>query len=385
MQVLLKCLEDYTTDSRGDIGSFVREAAMSALKRISKHIVELGHPLINLTLTSDMKLSLVRGFLQQSVEKIDRTRAVAVAALYHFIMADGLDLPEQDLLRKCLPPPNITAYMQQIDANCEFIDGALAPQTEDEIMFDYQYCSPAALFPSLIQLLASPTYRHAVMRGLIVSVGGLTESLVKASSAALIDHLTVHEDQVEDVCECLLDILERDHKNDRVTVPLFNTMELVLSNVILDEKYGNIFAARFTALTKKELMGSGNIKKLLASLTPLASCIQFGENKCVLSQIMLMLCHRYPRVRKGIADSFYTALITFDDSVGACDEVVEVLESTIWDDPQDIEALRAKRNEICNLVGVPVPKRTAVKKTVVRTTPSEQFDSYSDLVGRAGY
>ena len=44
--------------------------------------------------------------------------------------------------------------------------------------------------------------------------------------------------------------------------------------------------------------------------------------------------HRYPRVRKGIADSFYTALITFDDSIGACDEVVEVLESTIWDDPQ---------------------------------------------------
>ena len=63
--------------------------------------------------------------------------------------------------------------MTQLDANCEIIDGALAPQTEDEIMFDYQYCSPSALFPTLIQLLASPTYRHSIMRGLIVSVGKL--------------------------------------------------------------------------------------------------------------------------------------------------------------------------------------------------------------------
>ena len=42
--VLLSCLEDYSTDSRGDIGSYVREAAMSCLMKCNQFTLSKGHP-----------------------------------------------------------------------------------------------------------------------------------------------------------------------------------------------------------------------------------------------------------------------------------------------------------------------------------------------------
>ena len=52
---------------------------------------------------------------------------------------------------------------------------------------------------------------------------------------------------------------------------------------------------------------------------------------------------------------------------------------------QDIEELRRKRNKICDLVGVAQPKLLKPNKPKPKVTNVEQFDSYSDLVGRAGY
>ena len=40
--ILLKCLEDYSTDSRGDIGSYVREAALLALQQLNAHVISRG-------------------------------------------------------------------------------------------------------------------------------------------------------------------------------------------------------------------------------------------------------------------------------------------------------------------------------------------------------
>lgn len=67
---LLLALNEYTIDNRGDIGAWVREAAMNALYKMT---VTLPHDLLD-----EAKVhAVVSGLLQQSVEKIDRTRALA--------------------------------------------------------------------------------------------------------------------------------------------------------------------------------------------------------------------------------------------------------------------------------------------------------------------
>lgn len=63
-------LNEYTIDNRGDIGAWVREAAMNGLYKL---IVTMPHELLDEKLVH----AVVSGLLQQSVEKIDRTRALA--------------------------------------------------------------------------------------------------------------------------------------------------------------------------------------------------------------------------------------------------------------------------------------------------------------------
>lgn len=67
---LLLALNEYTIDNRGDIGAWVREAAMNALYKLTVTIPQ-EH------LDEKKVHTVVNGLLQQAVEKIDRTRALA--------------------------------------------------------------------------------------------------------------------------------------------------------------------------------------------------------------------------------------------------------------------------------------------------------------------
>lgn len=67
---LLKALEEYTKDNRGDIGAWVREASMNALYSI---LTTCPHQYLK----PDIVHSIMLGFIQQAVEKIDRTRGLA--------------------------------------------------------------------------------------------------------------------------------------------------------------------------------------------------------------------------------------------------------------------------------------------------------------------
>lgn len=67
---LFLALNEYTIDNRGDIGAWVREAAMNALYKL---IITMPHEYLDET----KMFRIVSGLLQQAVEKIDRTRALA--------------------------------------------------------------------------------------------------------------------------------------------------------------------------------------------------------------------------------------------------------------------------------------------------------------------
>lgn len=66
----LLALHEYTIDNRGDIGAWVREAAMNALYKL---IITIPHDFLD----ENKVHAVMCGLLQQAVEKIDRTRALA--------------------------------------------------------------------------------------------------------------------------------------------------------------------------------------------------------------------------------------------------------------------------------------------------------------------
>ena len=50
-----------------------------------------------------------------------------------------------------------------------------------------------------------------------------------------------------------------------------------------------------------------------------------------------------------------------------------------------MNALKAERNKLCVLLDLKVPLAIAGVAKVVTPQPVEEFDSYKDLVNRAGY
>ncbi|KAG7458419.1 tubulin-specific chaperone D isoform X1 [Solea senegalensis] len=70
---LLKNINDYTTDSRGDIGAWVREAAMTSLMDVTLLVASTAPEI----LSSDQMRCMMCGLAKQAAEKIDRSRAHA--------------------------------------------------------------------------------------------------------------------------------------------------------------------------------------------------------------------------------------------------------------------------------------------------------------------
>jgi hypothetical protein len=356
---LFVAMGDYTTDSRGDIGAVVREAAMDALEKISMRLSQ-SPTLIKAQHVEDM----IGHLIQQSNEKIDRTRALACAKLV-------------SLIHHQPPITGITEHNILLDI--------FKWDRVSELNWSVAHLS----FPFTVQLLDVRPYSYRTLLGLIISVGGLTESIVRSSSNGLLKYLkqiSNCQEKLSVFTDNIIAILEQHSKDSRVIIPLFKSLELMLYNGIFDFylKDDNVsFLLLMLEKLKQEVKGSRDIVKLLASITVFCGLLQFPSiKKACLGQLMLYLGHSYPKVRRVTADQMYTTLITYDDlfTPDVIDQLMNVLSDTTWDGP--LQAVREQRNSICVLLDLPILK---AKEGTGKTKKSKDEMSYKDLVERMGY
>lgn len=134
------------------------------------------------------------------------------------------------------------------------------------------------------------------MTGLVVSVGGLTESLVKASSACLLSHLASYTPvELEQFALALLGVFKRHALDDRVTVPLLTMVDLLFCTCVLEPLLGvEPVTSQLLALTRAEMKKTQNVKKLRAGVEVLCGLmLAAGEvRRKALSSLMLYICHR---------------------------------------------------------------------------------------------
>lgn len=99
-EAVLQGLGDYTTDQRGDVGSWVRSASLASLAILLRADGARDH-----VVSEEMVIRTVAAILKQGVEKLDSKREVAGRALKDVLAAvDGRQvLPEEDLLQSLLP------------------------------------------------------------------------------------------------------------------------------------------------------------------------------------------------------------------------------------------------------------------------------------------
>ncbi|NXK93856.1 TBCD protein, partial [Formicarius rufipectus] len=308
---LLNGVTDYTTDSRGDVGGWVREAAMTGLMELTLLLVQNEAQLVSANICQQMMCWLA----QQAAEKIDKFRAHAGSV---FLTLLHFDQP---------PVPHIP-HRQELER--------IFPRSEKEAL---NWNAASEAFPRITQLLALPTYQYFVLLGLSVSVGGLTETTLRYSAQSLLDYMkTIQSDApaMEGFCGTLLKVFEDNLHNDRVSVPLLAMLDQLLANGCFDAFSGqesHPFPVKLFTLCKEEIKRSKDIRKLRSSIGVFCGLIQFQGDmrEKVFFQLFLLLCHPFPIVRKTTASQVYEMLLTYEALEPAVlDEAMAILSDTNW-------------------------------------------------------
>nr|CAB3266849.1 tubulin-specific chaperone D-like [Phallusia mammillata] len=330
VQAILNAMCDYTRDKRGDIGSEVRKAAVKAIGGITVMVAQKDTSLIGEKLITQ----IMCGVLQQAGEKIHKVRDLAVATFVTLLHDKHItNIPRKKDLTAVFPKKLASFSMIQ-------------------------------LFERLAKLLSIEVYSYHILLGMVVSSGDLTQSLAEASSAALftyMDSIRENRNALDQFCGDLLEVFKNHVKQDRVSVPLLKTLNHLLIqdcfSLLIDNE--SSFPTELLTLVKSEISKSKDAQKLLVSINVFCSLLQFRQKEfrmSVMSQLMIMLCHRFPVVRRATSSQLYETILTYDDLCDPenMDAVVNALSETEWDQP--VGELRSLRNELCTMFGVQVPR-----------------------------
>uniref|UniRef100_A0A8C3XBX0 Tubulin-specific chaperone D n=1 Tax=Cyanoderma ruficeps TaxID=181631 RepID=A0A8C3XBX0_9PASS len=336
---LLTGVTDYTTDSRGDVGGWVREAAMTSLMEVTLLLVQKEAELIHANVCKQIMCWLA----QQSAEKIDKFRAHAGSV---FLTLLHFDHP---------PVPHIP-HREELER--------IFPRWEKETL---NWNAASEAFPRITQLLGLPAYQYHVLLGLSVSVGGLTETTLRYSAQSLFDYMKkiqTDPSALEGFCETLLKVFEDNLRNDRVSVPLLTMLDQLLANGCFDmftEQENHPFPVKLFTLCKEEIKRSKDIRKLRSSIGVFCGLIQFQGDmrEKVFFQLFLLLCHPFPIIRKTTASQVYEMLLTYSDVVdpAVMEQAMAILSDTNWE--AELPVVRERRNGLCDLLKVPRPQLVA--------------------------
>ncbi|KAJ8450116.1 hypothetical protein Cgig2_033310 [Carnegiea gigantea] len=227
MRSLFNALDDYSVDNRGDVGSWVREAAMDGLERCSYILCRRdtmgsqnkGEDCLQVSerdafredqikplFDADLATNLASGIVKQAVEKMDKLREAAAKVLQRILYNQTIFIP-------------FIPYREKLEE--------IIPH-DTELKWG---------------LLDFRCYSKPLLSGLVVAIGGLQDSLRKASLAALLDYL-----QVSGTANCnesnsrelnlsadILWVLQHYKRCDRVITPTLKTIEILFSkNVFLN-------------------------------------------------------------------------------------------------------------------------------------------------------
>eukprot|EP00349_Pseudokeronopsis_sp_Brazil_P004570 CAMPEP_0202970332 /NCGR_PEP_ID=MMETSP1396-20130829/16289_1 /ASSEMBLY_ACC=CAM_ASM_000872 /TAXON_ID= /ORGANISM="Pseudokeronopsis sp., Strain Brazil" /LENGTH=237 /DNA_ID=CAMNT_0049698747 /DNA_START=433 /DNA_END=1142 /DNA_ORIENTATION=+ len=233
------------------------------------------------------------------VEKIDKVREVAGQALQLFFKFEAALVP--DFAEK--------AHLQALFLQGEGDEDLLNEVNDDKEELAYlPWRNAEFVFQQVKGFFDSEVYANAILKGLITSSGGLTESTLKASSHTLFEYLSVMSDGGEasvnrkrSFLGRLIGLYHSSLKDERVTVPLMKTVEMLLTSEYISEPQLGPQLHDLHSLTVQECQKSKNIPKLTSACGVHAGLLQAGDaglRKKAVKSLLHNLFHTFPKVRK---------------------------------------------------------------------------------------
>ncbi|TYI32484.1 hypothetical protein ES332_A04G066500v1 [Gossypium tomentosum] len=397
MVSLFKALEDYSVDNRGDVGSWVREAAMEGLERCTYILCKrdsmssTGKPDILESMSKqpnnnvveenqmcslfdvNLATNLVGGISKQAVEKMDKLRELAAKALQRILYHKEIFVP-------------FIPYRENIEE--------IVPNETD-----LKWGVPTFSYPRFVQLLKFSCYSRPVLSGLVISIGGLQDSLRKASLSAFLEYLNVDQDVNEELKLCklptdILWILQQYKRCDRVIIPTLKVtqpLDTFLREIVA---HTSAFCSGVLDSLAVELKASKDFSKLYAGIAILGYICSVSDpiNARAFSHLLTFLTHRYPKIRKATAEQVYLVLLQNGSLVSEekTEKALEIVSETCWDG--DMETAKVKKLEVFEIVGLDVgvgqSKTTGnvtSNKGGRKSTTLDENESYSSLVESSGF
>lgn len=214
IECYLNALSDYTLDAKGDSGCHVREAALDAIDSIfdlSTNRLRLDDDAAICSKNVELVRRVLAGVIQQAVERIDRTRAIAGRVFARLLHNPHLVVTESIAHLRTLFPRQ----------TCDTID----------------WNADHATLPVFVHLLRRVEFQEAVLVGFVYSIGSLTESLRKASTGSFLKELKAIEkdgvDALRAIIDKLLGLCRVNLKLDRLSSSLIRAVDLVVQDGLL--------------------------------------------------------------------------------------------------------------------------------------------------------
>lgn len=331
----LNGLEDYTNDNRGDIGSWVREASMNGLHALTKLVANSE---LNILLNEDLMKNIIGGIAKQALERLDKLRAQAGLIFYSLICSDLPNIPYHKNLKLLFS-----------ESECgKKIDW----KTENET------------FPLFIKMLDFPPYVTYILSGIVYSVGGISESLVKHSCSTLFNYLSqLDSATLHKFCNEVTLVFENRHGDERMLTSLLSFLDRLFSTGslqrIINENENEVFKAWLKLIKReskslKSMPSQLNIIKLYCHLLQVRDT---GVSREAFGQLSIYLCHKFKYLRKATALKLYEALLLYGEDMDIQDQDLSILlnqlNSTNWEKP--IEDIKPIRNQLCEIMRSPIP------------------------------
>ncbi|KAI6099571.1 TBCD protein [Pisolithus croceorrhizus] len=299
-------LDDYTTDERGDVGSWIRIACIQGLTSIIETLFVVSKNLPNFA-------SILPAHRYHHIKRLDNVRQIAGESFTR-------------ILRLSLPSVE--------DAECWRVRGEdlarelfLPDCRENETNWN----NGEWLFPKAVRLLEIPEYRKPILTGLVLSVSTRTNSTQRPASSSLAAYVrTLPASLAQDLIEYGLKHLT----SNNVVVPVLQTFNMLLEG---DAWIAHGGMESLISIATKNVSRLKNVQRSEKLASERAVAISFrvvnlltfpSVAKTCLSKIADFLVHPYPRVRSGTAEYLYLV-----------DKVEELLLETEWSST-DVEEVK---------------------------------------------
>ncbi|KAJ7288359.1 TBCD protein [Mycena rebaudengoi] len=328
---LLRGLEDYTIDERGDVGSWIRIACLRGLTSFCEILLPKAEsvPAFEEYFPAAKYQSLVGGILKQGVERLDNVRQEAGECL---------------LLLLHLTPPNVLNGSEWVPRDLALLRELFSG--ESELM---GWKDGAWLFPKAVRLLDIALYRKAVLAGLVLSLGSKTESTQRPVGQSLVVYcqtLPVAGGPRYSLLGLAKDLISHARANfssNGVVVPVLQTFNVLLEADALRRLVGDAEGERslqeLLSIVTRNVARLRSIQRIHESMKIVVNMLGFPTlfEQCV-AHLSDFLAHEYPTIRSDAGEYLYLVL-QGTDLGRETDEVEEVLLETEWS-TLDVEVAR---------------------------------------------